>query len=60
MKSKQIIFCSLIFLTLISCTHKPVKVKSIYQPKPYVELTHPEWSKNATIYEVNIRQYTPE
>ncbi|MHC1774552.1 MAG: alpha-amylase family glycosyl hydrolase [Lentimicrobium sp.] len=31
-----------------------------YQPKPWVELTHPDWSKNATIYEVNIRQYTPE
>jgi 1,4-alpha-glucan branching enzyme len=31
-----------------------------YIPKPYVELKHPEWSKNATIYEVNIRQYTPE
>lgn len=31
-----------------------------YKPKPYVELKHPEWSKNATIYEVNIRQYTPE
>jgi glycosidase len=31
-----------------------------YQPKPYVEVTHPEWSKNATIYEVNIRQYTEE
>lgn len=31
-----------------------------YQPQPYVELKHPEWSKNATIYEVNIRQYTPE
>lgn len=31
-----------------------------YQPKEYVEITHPEWSKNATIYEVNIRQYTPE
>ncbi|MBO6201684.1 MAG: alpha-amylase, partial [Chryseobacterium sp.] len=31
-----------------------------YQPKPYVELKHPEWSKNATIYEVNIRQYTKE
>ena len=26
-----------------------------YQPKEYVEITHPEWSKNATIYEVNIR-----
>ncbi|GEN75088.1 alpha-amylase family glycosyl hydrolase [Chryseobacterium hagamense] len=31
-----------------------------YQPKPYVEISHPEWTKNATIYEVNIRQYTPE
>ncbi len=31
-----------------------------YQPKEYVEITHPEWTKNATIYEVNIRQYTPE
>ena len=31
-----------------------------YQPTPYVELTHPEWSKNATIYEVNIHQYTKE
>ncbi len=34
--------------------------KNAYTPKPYVELKHPEWSKNATIYEVNIRQYTPE
>ncbi len=31
-----------------------------YLPKDYVEITHPEWSKNATIYEVNIRQYTQE
>src|SRR6187402_1914987 len=31
-----------------------------YQPKKYVEIQHPEWSKNATIYEVNIRQFTPE
>ena len=31
-----------------------------YLPKKYMELKHPEWSKNATIYEVNIRQFTPE
>ncbi len=31
-----------------------------YQPKPYVEVKHPEWSKSATIYEVNVRQYTKE
>ena len=34
--------------------------ESLYTPKPYVELNHPEWSKNAVIYEVNIRQFTPE
>lgn len=33
---------------------------SRYIPKNYVEIKHPEWSKNATIYEVNIRQFTPE
>ncbi len=27
---------------------------------PYVQLKHPEWCKNATIYEVNVRQYTKE
>ncbi len=31
-----------------------------YIPRNYVELKHPEWSKNATIYEVNVRQYTAE
>lgn len=40
-------------------SYKP-ESQSSYAPKPYVELTHPEWSKRATIYEVNIRQYTPE
>jgi glycosidase len=27
---------------------------------PTPGLIHPEWSRNATIYELNIRQYTPE
>ena len=31
-----------------------------YQPMPYVKLTHPEWSKNASIYQINTRQFTPE
>ncbi|MCB2218843.1 MAG: alpha-glucosidase C-terminal domain-containing protein [Bacteroidetes bacterium] len=34
--------------------------KEAFQPQDYVQLTHPEWSKNATIYEVNLRQYTGE
>lgn len=31
-----------------------------YQPTPYVTLRHPEWSKNATIYQINTRQFTEE
>ena len=31
-----------------------------YQPVPYVKLRHPDWSKNATIYEIFVRQFTPE
>ena len=34
--------------------------KDAYQPSAYVQIKHPEWSKNATIYEVNVRQFTPE
>ena len=31
-----------------------------YTPKPYVTISHPEWSKNAVLYELNTRQFTPE
>jgi glycosidase len=31
-----------------------------YMPQPYVKITHPEWSRNATIYQVNTRQFTSE
>ncbi len=30
------------------------------ETKPIVKSASPEWAKNANIYEVNIRQYTPE
>ena len=59
MKTKMIIG-GLALILLVSCNSSDREKKDPYQPKPYVELTHPEWSKNATIYEVNIRQYTPE
>jgi pullulanase/glycogen debranching enzyme len=31
-----------------------------YQPKPYVRLKHPDWAKSAAIYQMNLRQFTPE
>ena len=31
-----------------------------YQPRPYSEVPHPEWSRNAVLYQINTRQFTPE
>ena len=56
MKNYILLFIFLFGSTLIKSQNKDPR----YQPKEYVEITHPEWTKNATIYEVNIRQYTPE
>ncbi|MCW3169929.1 alpha-amylase family glycosyl hydrolase [Chryseobacterium sp. 09-1422] len=36
------------------------KTNNRYQPKKYVEITNPEWVKNATLYELNIRQFSEE
>lgn len=33
---------------------------NLYQPTPMVKLQHPEWSKNASIYQINTRQFTPQ
>lgn len=56
---KSILIFTVIIMTFTSC-QQPKTNDSAYQPKPYVQLQHPDWSKNSTIYEVNIRQYTPE
>lgn len=55
---KKILLAATLCIALFSC--KKAETSHRYEPKEFVELKHPEWSKNATIYEVNVRQYTPE
>ncbi len=31
-----------------------------YQPIPYVRVQHPEWTRDAAIYQINVRQFTVE
>ena len=45
---------------LVSLRAAPPVEADAYQPKPYVKLTHPEWSKNATLYQLNLRQFSAE
>ena len=48
----------LFFLTYTTAMSQ--QTDSRYQPQKYVELTNPDWVKNATIYELNIRQFSQE
>jgi glycosidase len=31
-----------------------------HMPEPYVKLKHPAWSRDAVLYQINTRQFTPE
>ncbi|MEO1189606.1 MAG: alpha-amylase family glycosyl hydrolase, partial [Pseudomonadota bacterium] len=31
-----------------------------YTPRAYVQVAHPDWAKDAVIYQINTRQFTPE
>jgi cyclomaltodextrinase len=51
----------LLFVLIAVSSHaQKLKATDPYQPKKYVELRHPDWSRNAVLYQVNIRQYTAE
>lgn len=30
-----------------------------YKPQPYVQVKHPAWAKDAVMYQINLRQFTP-
>lgn len=44
---------------LLSCASNQ-NTSTKYQPKNYVNITPPEWSKNAVLYQLNTRQFTQE
>ncbi len=57
---KRISFLPVVLILLVistSCTPKQV---APVQQGPFTSVVHPEWIKSAVMYEVNIRQYTPE
>ncbi len=59
MKIRTILLAIVITLSF-SCAEKKAGTKPIVKPIVECNVTHPAWTKNAVIYEVNIRQHTPE
>jgi len=49
-----------VIAAVVSSIPEDSPVTDPYQPAPGVELTHPEWSRSATIYQINTRQFTAE
>ncbi len=49
-------------LSLAACAGTGTSSEAIdaYQPATYIKIQHPEWAKDAAIYELNTRQFTPE
>lgn len=39
---------------------QPAASENTYEPSPYVKIDHPDWSRNAVIYQLNTRQFTEE
>ncbi|MGP9801388.1 alpha-amylase family glycosyl hydrolase [Rheinheimera sp. NSM] len=45
---------------LCACSNSQKLTDNAYQPQAYVQVKHPQWSKNAVVYQINTRQFTPE
>jgi glycosidase len=54
---KKFLFLLLLPVVIFSCKEKDEKPPVLSDVKPVV---HPEWIMQGNIYEVNVRQYTPE
>jgi len=57
---KTIALALLAGLTLSQAPNAVAKASDPYTPQPYVTLKHPAWSKDAVLYQINTRQFTPE
>jgi glycosidase len=55
---KRIYFVYIILFSVYSCNTKPIITGS--PGKESTTFSHPKWSKQSNVYEVNLRQYSPE
>jgi glycosidase len=58
--TELLIILPIVILSILIACSGPRKEAQLKKTPPQSFVVHPEWSRNATIYEVNIRQFTPE
>ncbi|QFT77337.1 alpha-amylase family glycosyl hydrolase [Erythrobacter sp. THAF29] len=58
MRVHKLLFAGGAALVLASCDTAPTATS--YEPEPYVKFENAEWTRDAVIYQMNTRQFTPE
>jgi len=56
----KLIQMTFLSLALFGVSPSAFTSEASFMPEPYVQIQHPEWSRDAVIYQVNTRQFTPE
>lgn len=63
---RQLMLAAFGWLVMLSVAHAETVTAAArpaadpYLPLPYVQIKHPQWARNAVIYQINLRQFTPE
>lgn len=55
--------CLALMFMLSASSESPASPKvesTVYMPREYIKIQHPDWSKNASLYQINTRQFTQE
>lgn len=52
------IACLIAAGTLAACATTTAEPTDRYAPKPAIELAHPDWARDAVLYQINTRQFT--
>ena len=58
MKTTLLTVAATVILTACTTTDVTAPASDGITPQPYVKLQHPDWSRDAVIYEINVRQYS--
>ena len=58
MKTTLLTVAATVILTACTTTDVTTPASDGITPQPYVKLQHPDWSRDAVIYEINVRQYS--
>jgi glycosidase len=59
-QTRRILIFLALILGLVAENDRADSMDQRYQPIPYVQIEHPQWSRDAAIYELNTRQFTSE